>query len=120
MRTERETAGIESEQYDTVVLGAQRIDEELYSVPFLPDILSGIRDCMEEMIAPFAAHGHEEAQGFIKRKDSLLGTLHEEPEGTISSSLINTITSGEAGTDDSIHLLVMDLHRALNQLQTEL
>jgi len=120
MRTERETAGIETEQYDTVVLGAQRIDEELYSVPFLPDILLGIRDGMEEMIAPFAAHGREEAQGFIKRKDSLLGTLHEEPEGTISSSLINTITSGEAGTGDSIHLLVMDLHRALNQLQTEL
>jgi uncharacterized protein Yka (UPF0111/DUF47 family) len=120
MRTERETAGIESEQYDTVILGAQRVEGDLYSVPFLTDILSGIRDCMEEMIAPFTAHGSEEAKDFIQRKDALLAALHEEPEDTISSVLISTITSGDADENDSLHLLVMDLHRALNQLQTAL
>lgn len=47
MQIERETAGIESEQFDTVVLGTQRIDDGSYSVPFLNDIIIGIRDCME-------------------------------------------------------------------------
>jgi uncharacterized protein Yka (UPF0111/DUF47 family) len=120
MRTERETAGIESEQFDTVVIGTQRMDGESYSVPFLADILFGIRDCMEEMIAPFSAQGSDDAQEFIQRKDHLLAGLQGGPEGTISSLLIGMITSGDVDEKDSLHLLVMDLHRALNQLQTVL
>jgi uncharacterized protein Yka (UPF0111/DUF47 family) len=120
MRTERETAGIESEQFDTVVLGALRIDEESYSVPFLPEIISGMMDCMEEMIAPFSAQGSDDAEGFIQRRDALVAVLHEGSDGTISSSLIGRITSGDTKENDSLHLLVMDLHRALNQLQIAL
>ncbi len=120
LRIERETAGIESEQFDAVVLGTQRTDDQSYSVPFLDDILSWIQECMEEMIAPFIAQGNDHVQGFIDRKESLLSELHGGPEGTISSLLIGRITSGETDGSDSIHHLVMDLHRALNRLQTEL
>jgi len=120
LRIERETAGIESEQFDAVVQGTQRTDDQSYSVPFLDDILFRIQECMEEMIAPFIAQGNDYAQGFIDRKESLLSALHSGPEGTISSMLVGRITSGETDGNDSIHLLVMDLHRALNRLQTEL
>ena len=120
LRIERETAGIESEQFDAVVLGTQRTDDQSYSVPFLDDILSRIQECMEEMIAPFIAQGNDHVQGYIDRKESLISELHGGPEGTISSILIGRITSGETDGRDSIHLFVMDLHRALNRLQTEL
>jgi uncharacterized protein Yka (UPF0111/DUF47 family) len=120
MRIERETAGLESEQFDTVVLGTQRIDDQSYSVPFLNDIIAGIRECMEAMIAPFTAQGSDLAQVFADRKESLLAVLHGGSEGTISSIQIGRITSGDAGEHDSLHLLIMDLHRALNRLQTEL
>ncbi len=120
LRIERETAGIESEQFDAVVLGTQRTDDQSYSVPFLDDILSRIQECMEEMIAPFIAQGNDHVQEFLDRKESLLSELHGGPEGTISSLLIGRITSGETDGSDSIHHLVMDLHRALNRLQTEL
>jgi len=120
LRIERETAGIDSEQFDAVVLGTQRTDNQSYSVPFLDDILFLIQECMEEMIAPFIAQGNDHVQGYIDRKESLLSELHGGPEGTISSLLIGRITSGETDGRDSIHLFVMDLHRALNRLQTEL
>jgi hypothetical protein len=35
---------------------------------------------------------------------------------TLSSAQLHALTSGKRGKDDSLHLLVMDLHKALNRL----
>jgi hypothetical protein len=86
LRIERETAGIESEQFDAVVLGTHRTDDQSYSVPFLDEILSRIQECLDEMIAPFTAQGNGHAQAFIDRKESLRPALDGGPEGTTTSS----------------------------------
>ncbi|HNV89902.1 MAG TPA: DUF47 family protein [Thauera aminoaromatica] len=39
---------------------------------------------------------------------------------TLSSAQLHALTSGKRGKDDSLHLLVMDLHKALNRLASEL
>ena len=42
-----------------------------------------------------------------------------EPD-TLSSDELHALTSGKRGKDDSLHLLVMDLHKAINRLAAEL
>ena len=46
--------------------------------------------------------------------------LAELAPDTLSSAQLQALTSGKRGKDDSLHLLVMDLHKALNRLAAEL
>lgn len=48
------------------------------------------------------------------------GWLAELAPDTLSSAQLHALTSGKRGKDDSLHLLVMDLHKALNRLAAEL
>ena len=46
--------------------------------------------------------------------------LAELAPDTLSAAQLHALTSGKRGKDDSLHLLVMDLHKALNRLAAEL
>lgn len=119
LRKERELAGVENPLLDTVTEGTRKIREDLYHVPMLDEILSLIRQSMEEMMAPFPDSCDATGTPFRERLVSLLRDFPAGESGTISGSLIDTLTRGD-GDRDSLHLLVMDLHKALNQLQAQL
>jgi uncharacterized protein Yka (UPF0111/DUF47 family) len=120
LRTERETAGIEIQELDTVVSDSELTSEGVFFVPMLSDIISAIIQCTEEMSAPLMTGNNELAQSFTERKNSLITMLPSGQDGTIGKESIRLITSGDRADGDSIHLLVMDLHRALNQIQATL
>jgi len=120
MRVERETAGIETEQYDAVVEGTKPAGNGLYAVPYLGLILKDISRCIAEMIEPFACQGGGEAEEFDRRKGLLLSALPDPEEGKIASAAIQQMAAADETEGDSLHRLVMDLHRGLNALQTAL
>jgi uncharacterized protein Yka (UPF0111/DUF47 family) len=120
LRIEREAAGIDSTQFDTVVEGSHRVDEGIYHVPGLAGILTGIRDGIGEMTAPLTLQENDETQELVRRKEKLIAGLQDGSDEEIGASVIDRITSGTHGQGDSIHLFVMDLHRRLNNLQTML
>jgi uncharacterized protein Yka (UPF0111/DUF47 family) len=120
MRVERETAGIETEQYDTVVEGTRPSQDGQYAIPYLENILKDIRRCIDEMIDPFACKGSSGAETFNARKDELLSILPGSSAGSISGEIIQQITAAGGKGEDSLHLLVMDLHKELNGLQAAL
>jgi uncharacterized protein Yka (UPF0111/DUF47 family) len=120
MRVERETAGVENEDYDTVVEGTRPAPEGRYAVPLLDQILNEIGQCIGEMIEPFACRGGEEAEELGRRRDLLTAALPDISSGTITADAIRQITSAGEKGNDSLHQLVIDLHKGLNRLQAAL
>ncbi len=70
------------------------------------------------MSLPIQARG--KAHDFDKRLTELLEGWPGGGEEILSEQFLQRITSGDRKSGDSLHLLVMDMHRALNSMQGEL
>ena len=116
LRTERETAGIEVPGFDTVVVESRMLNKGEYLIPMLPEIIDSITGCMDEMLAPFVTGSSVPPESFAKRHQALVSELPRKEE-RLFVPVLNRITSGSREEGDSIHILVMDLHKALNELQ---
>jgi uncharacterized protein Yka (UPF0111/DUF47 family) len=119
LKVEREDAGETDLLLDGVTGGTTK-SASSYHVPSLDKILSSIRSCMNEMVSPFIILKTGEGDEFEGRLSSLLGKFPCGEGDLITGIMIDAITSGDNSAGDSLHLLVMDLHKALNRLQGEL
>ena len=120
LRTEREAAGVEDPAFDRVVAGSEKAGKGRWRIPHATRILSGIRSSLSEMTAPLLISKDAQSESFGKRLKTLDADIPSEESDIIEDEVIQRITAGDEGTVDSIHLLVMDLHRALNVLQGDL
>lgn len=127
LRTEREDAEEKNEKFDRVVSETLKRGPETYFIPFVEEILSGIWDCMDEMLKPLLASGGTEGRELEARLKGLRGPVAEIEErildresGILSGDFIRALTSGDREKGDSLHILVMDVHKALNRMQEEL
>jgi hypothetical protein len=120
LRAEREAAGVEDLAFDRVVPGSVKAGNGRWQIPHATQILSGIRSSLTEMTAPLLTVNDEKSASFEKRLKTLVAEIPAEESDIIEDEVIQRITAGEEGTIDSIHLLVMDLHKALNILQGDL
>ncbi|MFA4824054.1 MAG: hypothetical protein WC593_02740 [Methanoregula sp.] len=120
LRTERETAGIENRDLDSVIAASQATGRGEYAIPFLAEIISSMETCTDEMIAPFLTGQKPVDSTFAERKKALFSSVQSRKSGCIDRQEIRLLTSGDRSAGDSLHLLVMDLHRELNVLQASL
>jgi uncharacterized protein Yka (UPF0111/DUF47 family) len=116
LRQERLGCGLDEPSLDEVVAGTRQGGEDVYLIPHRDRILSMVRDNLETMLLPLEMEGAEGQAFRIRLKD--LGD-HGAAQGAddLLGSAITAMTSGERGQGDSAHLLVMDMHKALNRLQ---
>jgi uncharacterized protein Yka (UPF0111/DUF47 family) len=120
LRTERETAGIEIRELDAVIADSRATDTGNYAIPLLPEIIAAMETCTDEMIAPFLTGQKPADSSFAERKNALFSQAASGGRDQISSEGIRLFTSGDRSRGDSLHILVMDLHRELNGLQASL
>ncbi|MDK2830273.1 MAG: hypothetical protein PWQ75_25 [Methanolobus sp.] len=120
LRVERITAGEKDAELDTIVSSTVKLDNGKFIIPQSCRILNSIYYCIEEMIRPFTISGRNEGTKFSSRFRELSRYLPEPDSRVISEEDIFKITSGNRDHGDSIHILVMDLHKALNALQGEI
>jgi hypothetical protein len=120
LRAEREAAGVDDPLFDRVVDESVNAGKDLCRIPHATRILSGIRSSLYEMTAPFRTRNDERSESFRKRLKILVAEIPAGESDIIEDNAIQRITAGDEGTKDSIHLLVMDLHKALNALQGDL
>ncbi len=116
LRIEREAAGITDAALDGVVPGTAQIGDGLYRIPHLGRILEGIREAIDEMLRPLVASGMPNADALDARRTALAGSLQVRAADEIERAGIGALTLGGRSSADSLHLLVMDLHRGLNAL----
>ncbi len=120
LREERETSGIDNPDFDRVVPDSTEISPGMFRIPHAEEIFSEIKKCMNEMSLPVVSGGRGKDEVFNDRLVSLLRNIPSDEGEMVSDSTIQVITSGNLEEGDSLHQLVMDMHRALNRLQGEL
>jgi uncharacterized protein Yka (UPF0111/DUF47 family) len=120
LRIEREAADIDNPELDRIVAGTTKTEAGAYAMPLAGEILAAIGDCMQEMIRPFLLEGDDAGKRFTERLTELAPAIVPGPDGSVSPEAVARITSGDRDGQDSLHLLVMDVHRALNALQGEI
>ncbi len=120
LKGERETAGIDNSFLDNVVGGTVKAGPGKYKLPFAGDVFASIRACVEEMMKPVLAKGGAAAEDQKARMARLLEGLPAQGDEIVSEETVLRLTSGDRAAGDSLHVLVMDLHKELNALQGEL
>ncbi|MBC8019373.1 MAG: DUF47 family protein [Verrucomicrobia bacterium] len=120
LRTERLACGIADSSYDDVVAGTAKREAETYALPLVSELCSSLHDDMLAMIAPFEAAQKVETQLYQQRLKRLSPDSWSGEDGSITAAGITSMTSGALEHGDSVHLLIMDMHKGLNRLQAEI
>jgi uncharacterized protein Yka (UPF0111/DUF47 family) len=118
LRSERLAAGVEDSKLDQVVSSSVKVDGGRYRIPESPAIIRAALSDVGEMLEPLQTAEVPESADFTQRLQAF--ALPEIHNDELAGDEIRAITSGERDSGDSLHLLVMDMHRALNALQVSL
>ncbi len=118
LRAERLAAGVQDSNLDRVVGDSERVGEGRYRVPESARIVRDAFADVAEMLEPLRAAETTESAGFAQRLQAFTGPDSGSDE--LAAGEIHAITSGDREAGDSLHILVMDMHRALNALQASL
>ncbi len=111
-------AGLNTAWLHELAVVARRVDEDLF-VPDLPRLVKGFADDLATMARPVletTATGDELHRRTQHRLDWLGGLAADR----LTDQQIHELTHGHRGEGDSLHLLVMDLHKRINKLSGEL
>jgi len=120
LRTERIASGIADSSHDEIVSGTNKRPPDTYLMPKVWEICLSLQNDVQAMIAPFETLRKKEANVFGQRLKDLSGLPWCGEDDSITGASIAALTSAEHAAGDSLHLLVMDMHKALNKLQAEI
>jgi uncharacterized protein Yka (UPF0111/DUF47 family) len=116
LKRERIACGIDDPALDTVVAGARMVGKSC-RVAGAGRIFARIADDMRLMAAPVLATNPD---GFAARLDGSLRALPAAADDLINPEAISVMMKAGHDGPDSLHRLVMDLHKRLNAMQAEL
>lgn len=85
-------------------------------VPGLGSLLAGLADDLAAMLAPLEAAADRECESLALRLAAIRATLPSGEGERIDKGAVDALTMARRGGADSLHLLVMDLHKAINRL----
>jgi uncharacterized protein Yka (UPF0111/DUF47 family) len=120
LSAERSAARVDDAALDELPLACERADGDHYRLPGAASLLAATERDVRAMLAPAllarSAAGDEAAAALEARAAALLPPLAAHGD-TFTGSELEHWSHGERARGDSVHLLVMDLHRVLNGLQ---
>lgn len=124
LQREREASGVDGVEFDGVIAASRGLPGGRCRIPGAATLLARILDCLKQMLAPVElaqALGLEGgADEYRKRLAAVSRLMRGARKDLVPAALIAALTSGERKRGDTAHLLVMDLHKALNRLQADL
>ena len=101
-----------------VVVATTQIDDELL-IPDLARLIKGLADDLATMARPVLETTPSTAETHT-RVEHWLAWLAALPADRLNDQQLKGLTHGRRGGPDSLHLLVMDLHKQINHLSGEL
>lgn len=120
LREERLASGVDQSELDTVVAGSRRSPEALYLIPHSEEIVHRALDAVREMVVPLEAVADcDVAKNYLARFQALAAMPIPEDD-LIEGACIDDMTRVDRDRGDTLHLLVIDLHKELNVLQAAL
>jgi CHAD domain-containing protein/uncharacterized protein Yka (UPF0111/DUF47 family) len=127
LKQERLASCIADGELDLVVQDSRREGPNAYFIPRVRRIHDMLTGDVQRMLAPLQAqngpapsNSDRRAAGYKERVRRLLSQAPSLAEDRIPGDYIDRLTSGQRDAGDSLHLVVMDLHKELNRLQQQL
>ena len=117
LATELRKAGLDDARFDSAVPGAQAVGTGRFAIPGSRLLIAGLFDDLETMRTPLAAL--PAGQEFAARLGALRQAAPRAGDDIVAASEISALSKARRGNGDSVHLLIMDLHKALNRLAAE-
>lgn len=117
LRHERLACGIDDLRLDEAIAGSRK-QGACYSIPGCAGLLLRITQDLRVMAKPVMADPRGRA--FEERLEKLIAAVPECQDDQIQGEVVRAITLASPGKTDSIHQIVMDLHKALNAMQAEM
>ena len=112
-------AGLEHLAPDAFVAGARLLGPGRLLMPGVRALLAGLAGDLAAMLAPLQAADNEADRPFGARVAAVTKLIPAAEDDQLDVHTIDELTSANRGERDSVHLLVMDLHKALNRLVAE-
>ncbi len=119
LEMERRAAGLADAQYDLTIAGARLLSGDKAIVPGAKSLLAGLSSDLSALLAPLDAGGTASSQSLKDRLTALTPGLPKADGDEISLQDIGAMGTARREGADSVHLLVMDAHKAINQLVSE-
>ncbi len=116
LKRERIGCGIDDPDLDNAV-GASSTDGKSCHMPGAARVIARIAEDMRVMAAPVLA---EKPDGLASRVDGLLAALPADKDDRFDPDATTAMMQAGHGHTDSLHRLVMDLHKRLNAMQAAL
>lgn len=127
LHSERLAAGVEDAGLDNFVASAERLTTDSCRIDQALRVYNALVAAIEAMLAPIEAAtrqpGNRQAppdDDYRQRLEELQQAAPAIADDILPLTFIDEMTHGDRQQGDSFHLLVMDLHRRLNQLQQDL
>jgi len=117
LRDERLAAGVADSQLDGVIERSQPLGAGTYRIPLAQHIHEELVATIRGMLSPLAT---TEAAPSPSRLDALVAESPDLSGDRVPGEYIDRISTARRDRGDSLHLLIMDAHRALNRLQAEI
>jgi len=124
LRQERLACDVAESELDKVVEESRRDPSGGYRIPRLEMLVELLASSVREMLVPLRlafGQAREKRAGsdHERRLSDVLATV-SGIDGRIDRDQIERLVSGDRSGRDSLHLLVMDLHKELNRIQQEI
>jgi uncharacterized protein Yka (UPF0111/DUF47 family) len=100
--------------------GSAYREGKLLHVPDLLRVTALLRDDLLIMARPLIEGEAGTESSLELRVNQWCAWLEALADDTLDAARLKALTSGKRGGEDSLHLLVMDLHKALNRMAAEL
>jgi hypothetical protein len=104
---------------DAIVAQARMIGAKRLVAPGAAVLLTSVARDLDIMLAPIRSLDSDESRALVARAGSLKGLLPSAPDDQLDLAAINGLASADRDGPDSLHLLVMDLHKAINRLAAD-
>jgi uncharacterized protein Yka (UPF0111/DUF47 family) len=119
LRNERLLSGVEDENLDTIVESSKKLNDGRYEIHgvarLFRDIVTNVEQMIETLRAAGGAYAESQAE-FSSRLKTLIQGITVENE-TVDGQFLNMLMSADREKQDSLHLILMDLHKSINAVQ---
>jgi hypothetical protein len=119
LRAERQASGEDDATFDDVVDGSRATPDGVMFVPHARQIVERLFNSIDCMLAPFRGATTEliPFDAYQRRVEALRGAFSNISADTLPADFVDGMTHADRHRQDSVHILIMDLHRELNRLQ---
>ncbi|MCI4678377.1 hypothetical protein K9U39_08320 [Rhodoblastus acidophilus] len=119
LENERRSVGLDDAALAATVSGARPLDAAHFSAPGAALLASGFAADLDAMYAPIDVARGAAAGALKARLDAVVAALPDLKDDRVAHAQVLALASASREAGDSLHLLVMDLHRAINRLAAE-